>query len=64
MSLAGRQGGRTGGSSCPMSRRRESWVGSKVPYVEGGGWVGLFTEVQCIMGNGHMGHHLWTDRHA
>ena len=34
---------------------------SKVPCLKSRGWA-LYSEVQCILGNGHMGTPLWTDR--
>ena len=34
----------------------------RVPWPHVGG--GLYSEVQCIMGNGHMGTPPWTDRHT
>ena len=41
------------------SRGRGPWVSCL------GEWGGaLYIEVQCIMGNGHMGDPLWTDRHT
>ena len=35
---------------------RRDGEGKRVQMAE------LYSEVQCIMGNGHMGTHLWTDR--
>ena len=59
-----------GGPSCEYTWTSVQWwspvlspaggLHSEVPCPSR---VRLYSEIQCIMGNGHMGPPLWTDRH-
>ena len=60
MSLAGKAGVVGWGE-----RQGQGW-GSRLPCLMPGGGGGLYSEIQCIMGNGHTGTpfpHEKTDRH-
>ena len=47
--------------SIPVGCRILDVIRSGVPVQWGPIWRGLYSDFQCIMGNGHMGL-LWTDR--